>query len=74
MKRRGNPNWGKPDSGPGVPTISEFEKKADELKLTADEYLQSSQLRAWARRNMKSKFVPEYLLKAWGFEIEASDW
>lgn len=74
MKRRGNPNWGKPDSSPGVPVATEFEKKAEEYKLAPDQYLQSSQLRDWARRNMKSKFVPESLLKAWGFEIEASDW
>jgi hypothetical protein len=26
-KRRGNPNWGKPDPiGPVIPTITEFEK------------------------------------------------
>ena len=49
MKRRGNPNWGKPESGPVVPVVTEFEKTADEYKLTPDQYLQSSQLREWAR-------------------------
>lgn len=73
MKRRGNPNWGKPESASSGPTITEFEKIVDEYKLAPDQYLQSSQLRDWARRNKNSKFIPEVLLKAWGFEIEASD-
>jgi hypothetical protein len=75
MKRRGNPNWGKPEPiGPVVPVITEFEKTANEYRLTSDQYLQSSQLREWARRNRNSKFIPEPLLKAWGFEIEAPDY
>lgn len=61
IKRRGNPNWGKPEYGPVVPVVTEFEKTVDEYKLTPDQYLQSSQLR-------------EPLLKAWGFEIEAQDY
>jgi hypothetical protein len=74
MKRRGNPNWGKPDSGQVVPIVTEFEKTVEEYKLTPDQYLQSSQLREWARRNRNSRFIPEALLKAWGFEIEARDY
>lgn len=74
MKRRGNPNWGKAESGPVVPVVTEFEKAADEYKLTPDQYLQSAELREWARRNKKYKFIPEPLLKAWGFEIEAPDY
>lgn len=73
MKRRGNPNWGKAESGPVVPVVTEFEKMTNEYKLTPDQYLQSSQLREWARRNKNSKFIPEALLKSWGFEIEAPD-
>jgi hypothetical protein len=73
MKRRENPNWGKTECGPVVPVVTEFEKKANEYKLARDEYLQSSQLREWARRNRNSRFIPEALLKAWGFEIEAPD-
>ncbi len=74
MKRRGNPNWGKPDWGPVVPVVTEFEKTVEEYKLTPDQYLQSSQLREWARRNKNSKYIPEPLLEAWGFEIEAPDY
>jgi hypothetical protein len=50
-KRRGNPNWGKPEPiGPITPT----------------------RLREWARRNKNSKYIPEPLLEAWGFEIEST--
>jgi hypothetical protein len=63
MKRRGDPNWGKPDSGPVVPVVTEFEKTVDEYRLTPDQYLQSSQLREWARRNKNTKFIHEALLK-----------
>lgn len=61
-------------SGPVVPVLTEFEKTADEYELTPDQYLQSSELREWARRNPNSKFIPEALLKSWGFEIEKSDY
>ena len=75
MKRRGNPNWGNPRPvGSVVATITEFEKTANEYNLAPDQYLQSTQLREWARRNRNSRFVPEPLLKAWGFEIEAPDY
>jgi hypothetical protein len=73
MKRRGNPNWGKPVSGPVVPVVTEFEKTVEEYKLAPDQYVQSPQLREWARRNKNSKFIAEALLKAWGFETEAAD-
>ena len=38
-KRRGNPNWGKPEPiGPVVPTITSFEQVVKEFKLTPDQY------------------------------------
>lgn len=72
-KRRGNPNWGKPEPiGPVVPTVTSFEQVVKEFKLTPDQYLRSTRLREWARRNKNSKYIPETLLEAWGFEIESS--
>ncbi|HZW94332.1 MAG TPA: hypothetical protein VFF64_15380 [Candidatus Eremiobacteraceae bacterium] len=74
MKRRGNPNWGKPEPcGPIVPVITEFERAVSAYNLSPEQYLQSPQLREWVRRNKNSKFVPEALLKGWGFEIEVQD-
>jgi predicted metal-binding protein len=71
-KRRGNPNWGKPEPiGPVVPTITEFEQVVKEFKLLPDQYIRSTRLREWARKNKNSKYIPESLLEAWGFEIES---
>ena len=72
-KRRGNPNWGKPEPiGPITPTITEFEQVVREYKLSPDQYLRSTRLREWARRNKNSKYIPEPLLEAWGLEIEST--
>ena len=72
-KRRGNPNWGKPEmNGPVIPTITEFEKAIHEFKLQPDQYIRSTRLREWARHNKNSKYIPEPLLEAWGFEIEST--
>ena len=71
--RRGNPNWGKPElSGPTFATITEFERVTHELNLQPDQYILSTQLREWARLNKNSTFIPERLLKAWGFDVDAS--
>ena len=68
-KRRGNPNWGKPKPiGPVTPTITEFEQVVHEYKLSPDQYLRSTRLREWARRNKNSKYIPEPLLEAWGLK------
>ena len=41
-KRRGNPNWGKPEPiGPVVPTVTSFEQVVKEFKLTPDQYIRS---------------------------------
>ena len=72
-KRRGNPNWGKPEPiGPVVPIVTSFEQAVKEFKLTPDQYVRSTRLREWARRNKNSKYIPEPLLEAWGFEIEST--
>src|ERR1700745_1030566 len=72
-KRRGNPNWGKPEPiGPVVPTVTSFEQVVKEFKLPPDQYVRSTRLREWARRNKNSKYIPEALLEAWGFEIEST--
>ncbi len=71
-KRRGNPNWGKPETNsPVTPTITEFEKVTREFKLQPEQYITSTRLREWARCNKNSKFIPEPLLEAWGFEVES---
>ena len=71
-RQRGNPNWGKPLLiGLVVPTITEFEQVTKEFKLQPDQYIRSARLREWARKNKNSKYIPEALLEAWGFEVES---
>jgi len=69
-KRRGNPNWGKPLMV-GPPPVIEFERVVREFKLRPEQYIRSTRLREWARHNKNSKYIPEPLLEAWGFEIES---
>ena len=53
-----------------VPAVSAFDEAVKELKLQPDQYVGSTRLREWARRNRNSKFIPESLLQAWGFETD----
>jgi hypothetical protein len=70
-KKRGNPNWGKPEpAGPVAPIITEFEQVVRKYELQPDQYIRSTRLREWASRNKNSKYIPEPLLKAWGFKVE----
>jgi hypothetical protein len=50
----------------------EFERVTRELNLQPEQYIMSTRLREWARRNKNSTFIPEPLLQKWGFEVESS--
>jgi hypothetical protein len=52
--------------------VTSFEQAVKEFKLLPDQYLRSTRLREWARKNKNSKYIPEPLLEAWGFEIEST--
>jgi len=56
--------------GAVIPTVSSFEEAVKQFKLQPDQYVHSTRLREWARRNKDSKFIPESLLQAWGFETD----
>lgn len=72
-KRRGNPNWGELNAGaPVLVTPTLFERVVEEFNLTPDQFVQSTRLRKWARTNKNSKYIPEKLLEAWGFEVDSS--
>ena len=71
IKKRGNPNWGKPDMNAirnAEPTS--FEGVVKELQLSPSEYVRSAPLKAWVRQNKDHKYVPSDLLQAWGFEVK----
>ena len=69
-KKRGNPNWGKPDmhAAPVVPTS--FEEVVRKLSLSPADHEGSLQLKEWARKNKDQKYIPDDLLKLWGFEVK----
>jgi hypothetical protein len=68
-KKRSNPNWGKPEPiGPVLPVVTSFEQAVKEFKLTPEQYIRSTRLREWARRNKTANDIPEALLQAWELE------
>jgi len=69
-KKRGNPNWGKPDiqAVPVVPTS--FEEVVRKLRLSPADYEGSLQLKEWVRQNKDQKYIPDDLLKLWGSEVK----
>jgi len=69
-KKRGNPNWGKPDMqvAPVVPTS--FEEVVRKLRLSPEDYEGSLTLKEWVRKNKDQKYIPDDLLKLWDFEVK----
>ena len=68
-KRRGNPNWGKPE--PFVVSASSetsFDAIVKSLGLSPHEYTGSAKLKDWVQKNKDQKYVPQDLLEAWGFK------
>jgi hypothetical protein len=70
VRKRGNPNWGKPDmqATPVVPTS--FEQVVRKLRLSPEDYEGSLTLKEWVRKNKDQKYIPDDLLKIWGFEVK----
>ena len=69
-RKRGNPNW---SAGllPAIPIVAtEFEKEMRRLRLTAKTCVRSSELRRWCERNKNHCYIPEWLLQAWGIEVD----
>jgi hypothetical protein len=70
-KKRGNPNWGKPEVSSFPYTgVSSFEEVVRMLRLSPGEYEGSIQLKAWVQKNKDQKYVPSSLLQAWRVEVK----
>ena len=69
IRKRGNPNWGKPASFAWHAT--EFEMQIMKLHLTPENYIRSSELRSWCEENKNRCYIPEWLLKAWNITVNA---
>jgi len=70
-KKRGNPNWGKPELHSALLVQpNSFEEVVKKLRLSPTEYESSIQLQNWARNNKDQKYVPSTLLQAWGLDVK----
>lgn len=52
--------------------VTEFERKAQDLNLSPEQYRMSAALKAWVKANCNHRYVPEALLSHWGFEPRVS--
>jgi hypothetical protein len=67
--KRGNPNWGR--FIPPAPVLAtEFELQVRHLRLTADTYVFSPELRRWCQQNKNRFYIPEWLLGEWGITVD----
>lgn len=66
-KRRGNPNWGKPDVSVTENLPCTFDSLVSELNLSPEQYANSNELKNWVRQNKDAKYVPLDVLELWGF-------
>jgi hypothetical protein len=70
-RRHGNPSWGR-----NAPMqfqsagVCEFETYAQQLGLREDQYMGSSELRSWCDVHKNRCYIPEWLLKRWGMEVD----
>jgi hypothetical protein len=71
-RQRGNPNWGKPPEVKHASTPTEFELRAQSLRLNESNYANSDVLRAWCKANKNRCYVPEWLLKRWDMAVDIS--
>ena len=63
--RSGNANWGKPNLSFEAAGPTGFDDMVKRLKLQPEQYVESAELREWARKYRQARFAPETLLKAW---------
>lgn len=69
-KKRGNPNWGKPDTQAAPVGPTSFEEVVRKLRLSPEDYEGSLTLKEWVRKNKDQKYIPDDLLKLWDFEVK----
>jgi hypothetical protein len=69
VRKRGNPDWGHPNP-PARALPTEFEMQVRQLRLTAETYVSSAELRSWCERNKNRVYIPEWLLDAWDIPVD----
>jgi hypothetical protein len=69
-KKRGNPNWGKPEVKTAFVGVTSFDEIVKKLCLAPAQYESSTELKAWVLKNKDQKYVPVDLLRAWDFTVK----
>ncbi len=69
IRRRGNPNWGRPMQSASV-LCTEFEMQVRQLHLIPEHYVVSTELRTWCKENRNRYYIPEWLLDAWDICVD----
>jgi hypothetical protein len=73
MARKPNANWASGRAAlPPPASETEFEARLRKLKLTYGTCVDSPQLRRWCEENRNRCYVPEWLLKAWGIDVDSN--
>jgi len=72
VRRNRNPLWSR---GVALPkhlpaTVSRFEDYAQRLGLAEHEYVYSVELRTWCHKHKNHFYIPEWLLKMWGMDVD----
>lgn len=49
---------------------STFEHVVRRLHLSPEEYVTSTELKDWVRKNKDHKYVPQHLLDLWRFQVD----
>jgi hypothetical protein len=72
-RRRGNPHFGQPLPPSAFPKAgaTEFDRELQRLGLTRETCAGSSELRRWCQHNKERCYIPEWLLKEWGIDVDA---
>jgi hypothetical protein len=62
----------KSELGSALPVmLTQFELQVERLGLSKTHYVASPELKRWCERNRNRCYVPEWLLKEWGIEVDA---
>lgn len=70
-RKAGNPTWGKPNNTAVIVVPTDWEGMLVKYNLvTRRQCLDSNELLAWAKRWSKSKYIPEWYLKAKRMYVE----
>jgi hypothetical protein len=72
VRRNRNPLWSRGFVPLKVPPahVGEFEEFVHRLGLAERDYVASAALRTWCAKHKNRCYIPEWLLKQWGMDVD----